>query len=203
VNQEPLNHLVAPAQMMVAVMDGDFERCKNLIQRGADISTMADSWGRTPLQEAAERGYTELCRLFLENGAVADQPAKDGTTALHYAAMRGSVDICRLLVAHGADVAHVRPYDAEEKYTSLQLAVINGHKEVVRFFVEECGEDLEQYSHGGKTLIALAQRFAHSELAAFLESYGRAMKTERAIHAELPVYDPAASPARSRGLSPL
>jgi ankyrin repeat protein len=58
-----------------------------------------------------------------------------GVTPLFYCASRGWTNLCRLLVEHGVD-----PNTKTDRgKTAMSIAFLNGHLEVLRYLVEECG----------------------------------------------------------------
>jgi ankyrin repeat protein len=73
----------------------------------------------TPLHKAAQRGYTNLVALLLENGADPNAVNANGSTPLHTAAAAGNTAIMGWLLAHKAEV------DARDNagLTPLYLAV--------------------------------------------------------------------------------
>merc|ERR1712100_21540 len=78
------------------------EIAKLLLENGAKVN-QADTEGRTPLNEAAEQGHTEITNLLLKKGADPNNIARksDGSTPLHYAA---NAEIAKLLLDNGAKV---------------------------------------------------------------------------------------------------
>jgi ankyrin repeat protein len=205
-DDQPLNPLVAPAQMMQAARDGHLKRCQKLIAQGADVPSFADSHGRTPLHEAALNGHLAICRLLLENGADPTRAMNDGTTPLHYAAGIGNVEMCRLLVTHGSelrDLDTAKLVSTDSALTPLHCAIINNRVDVLRYFIEECMEDIDQRHKDGRTLEELARAYAAHSVTEFLPSYSNAIRTECAIRDQLPVAEAREAPSRSRGFSPL
>ena len=53
---------------------------------------------------ASARGYLDVVRYLLEQGANRDKATNDGTTPLHYAAFHGRLEIAKLLMVYGADL---------------------------------------------------------------------------------------------------
>jgi len=71
-----------------------------LLAAGADVHAK-DKMGETPLQLAAEYGYTEIAELLLTYDANVNETDDEGKTALHKAHNR---DTAELLIARGANV---------------------------------------------------------------------------------------------------
>ena len=86
---------------------GDAESIRQLLDRGADVNSIANGrfpW--TPLMHAAFRGHPDAVRLLLDRGANLDHECLDGFTALTLAAGEEHWEIVRLLADRGGDVGH-------------------------------------------------------------------------------------------------
>jgi len=114
-----------------AAYEGDVERVKKLLKKGANPNTQSKD-GYTPLLVAAMEGHVEVVRLLLEHGA--DPNAKDinGDTPLHWAAFVGRVDMVKLLLERGADPT-AKNRDGK---TPLDLAREKGHRGVASLIEE-------------------------------------------------------------------
>jgi ankyrin repeat protein len=100
----------------------------------------------------------------------------NAVTPLHYAARLGYIDVCEVLVAGGASPSWMQKDNEYAAYlTPFQLVVRTGPLASVRFFVEECGEDLEQKTFGDRSLYELS--LEESEPRAYL----LALQTDRAL----------------------
>lgn len=88
---------------------------KILLEADANVNTLAErplntlakrSFGRTPLQLAAEQGDIDIVGLLLKAGANASAPPSEyrGLTALQGAAIGGYFQIARILLNRGAGV---------------------------------------------------------------------------------------------------
>ncbi len=92
------------------------------------------SGGRTALHCAAIRGWTDLCRLLVEQYQV-DPHCRDndrGYTALHWAANNGWPDVCRLLVEQYRVNPHCRDNSG---WTALHRACHYDQLDVVQYLV--------------------------------------------------------------------
>ena len=76
---------------------------------------------------ASQNAHLEVVRLLLDRGAVADQPAKDGTTPLMMASHNGHRDVVKLLQRFGANADVVRPDGA----SALDAAAEGGQAKIV------------------------------------------------------------------------
>ena len=89
----PLHHALRIGRLNAAMA---------LIKGGADISTR--SKGSTALHVASYRGYTQLCKLLIKNGAnVNEKNTQSGNTPLLYAMKNGKVETAKELISLSAD----------------------------------------------------------------------------------------------------
>jgi ankyrin repeat protein len=195
--------------LLKASLGGYIDICRMLLERDVDVGAAARD-GRTPLIVAAssERA-NELCRILLEKGADVTAATFKGWTALQAAVAFSNLGICRLLVAHGASPTYLAPGLGAHYLSPFQKAVQQGETELVRFFIDECGEDIAQRTRDGRTMLNLAGSF--SDIKAIL----RSAKTQRSVmikvsappradgpHSKSTDVDSAAL-AKSKGMSPL
>jgi ankyrin repeat protein len=89
------------SELLYAASEGDLEKCRALIQAGADINA-AQHYG-SPLHFAAANGNAPLCRLLVDAGALLTLRDTNEFLALTCAARNGHVEVCKLLVDAGAD----------------------------------------------------------------------------------------------------
>jgi ankyrin repeat protein/beta-lactamase regulating signal transducer with metallopeptidase domain len=117
-----------------AVIAGNVEQVKSLIDKGADINTKNEV-GRTPLHEAAYYSQREVAKVLIAKGANVNATDSSGKTPL-YEGVRGTRYVCELLIANGArvnarDNSGNTPlhYAAGRWYVGkdlLELLVVNG-----------------------------------------------------------------------------
>jgi len=97
--------------------------------KGAD-KNKADTGGYTPLIKASVANQVEVVRLLIDAGAEKDSVTRDhGFSALHFAASSNHVEVARFLVEAGAN--RIVPSSQMDGFTALDLAVTEGHTEVV------------------------------------------------------------------------
>ena len=114
--------------LMMAAQFGQFDICKLLIARGANVNTLGKV---TALFFGVKGGYYNVCNLLIEAGAEVNERLVQGYTALIVAAHYGHINICRLLLNFGAD----RNLVAGNNYTALKMAQDYGQAELVRLLL--------------------------------------------------------------------
>ena len=75
--------------------------------RGTDRKAEIDgpeSWGDTPVHNAAARGYRDTLSSLLNKGANVDEKNFYGDTPIHGAASHGKTDCVKLLLERGANI---------------------------------------------------------------------------------------------------
>ena len=83
--------------LIVAAEQGDAERVRELLARGARVEAEDDcQW--TALMRAASNGHLDLVQRFIDEGASIDHQGKIGFTALMAAAMNGHHETAELLI---------------------------------------------------------------------------------------------------------
>ncbi|EWY79535.1 hypothetical protein FOYG_17336 [Fusarium oxysporum NRRL 32931] len=161
---------------------------KLLLEKGADVESKDDKYGRTPLSWAARNGHVAVVKLLLEKGADtplswaaekgheavvklllekgADVESKDGhgQTPLSWAAENGHEAIVKLLLEEGADT---EPKDKVYGQTPLSRAAENGHEAVVKMLLEE-GADVESKDGHGQTPLSRAAENGHEAIVKIL-----------------------------------
>jgi hypothetical protein len=98
----PQQILGQPNPLLVAVLEGNAEGAKLLLEAGAPPD-LPDGFGATALLYAARGGHAALIRLLAAHGADLGQRDAEGDTALAYAAAAGQAASVELLLALGAD----------------------------------------------------------------------------------------------------
>jgi ankyrin repeat protein len=87
-----------------AVIIGNKEIVKLLIERGVDINSQDGLFESTALHLAAQNRHLEIVESLLSKGAKIETQNKYGRTALGIAAREGHKDVVELLAASGADI---------------------------------------------------------------------------------------------------
>ncbi|KAG7408365.1 Ankyrin repeat domain-containing protein 50 [Fusarium oxysporum f. sp. rapae] len=147
--------------LMLASYYGHCVIVKLLLDKGAEIESKDDEYGRTPLSWAAKNGHKAIVKLLLENGADIEAKDKDGRTPLLWAALMEYEAIVKLLLENGADI------EAKDKdgRTPLLWAALNEDEAVVKLLLEK-GAGVEAKDKDGRTPLLWA---AHKEYEAVVE----------------------------------
>ena len=130
---------------------GDKEKVLSLLPVVSDPAGIRGSYNQTLLHFAARNGWTDVCRLLVEQYQV-DPHCRDsdGKTALHNAARNGWTDVCRLLVEQYQVDPHCRNSIG---CTALHYASIYNHLDTVQYLVSSvCCDPLTEDKWGGTPL---------------------------------------------------
>jgi ankyrin repeat protein len=171
-----------------------------LIRAGADLNKK-DSWKKTPLQRAAEMGYTNVCEAILASGfpvdlgsairlgkrEIAKQMIRDhpklatqveddadlwaNTTPLGIAALEGDKEIVELLLKAGAPINAPTLRPERGNMTPLCNAVWAGHYEVAEMLCK-AGANCNVTGGPDETLLDWALRHSNKEMIDLLVKYG-------------------------------
>ncbi|KAI2629526.1 hypothetical protein GGR54DRAFT_266866 [Hypoxylon sp. NC1633] len=135
--------------LFYAISHGHFRVVQIFLKNCADID-IPDfcEFNRTPLGEAAFRGYDNIVTELLKKGAEVDWVDVRGNTPLTHAAAFGRSSTVRLLLDHGANV-----HEQGGKYHTALIAAAYGGKESIVEMLLEGGADI--HAQGGKYHTAL------------------------------------------------
>jgi len=136
--------------LWLAANDGHIEIVRILIEHGADVTTH-DHQGRTALMQAREGGHTGVVELLRQHGA---------KETLHGAVASGNIDAVKRFISQGADVnakiqGGITPLLCASKLPIVEMLV-------------SWGAHINARSQGGRTLLHLACRNGHKDVAEFL-----------------------------------
>lgn len=95
-------HVDRRSALNQAASDGNLDRIRRLLARGARINERKPSGGSTALSDAALNGQVEAVQLLLRRGAKIDRTNEDGNTPLHLAAFMCEFEIVEILLKNGA-----------------------------------------------------------------------------------------------------
>ena len=95
-------HVDRRSALNEAASNGNLDRIRRMLARGARINERKPSGGATALSDAALNGQVEAVKLLLRRGARIDRTNDDGNTPLHIAAFMCEFEIVELLLEKGA-----------------------------------------------------------------------------------------------------
>lgn len=113
--------------LLEAASDGDVEKVKSCLAKGADIETKNSRWKATPLYLAVNFDHEEVVEILLEKNANVDSKDCDGETPLYRAAAVGNETIVKMLLEHHADI-NAKDNDGR---TPLYIAVFEDNNDIV------------------------------------------------------------------------
>ena len=147
------------AEQLLSAFDppGDKEKVLSLLPVVSDPAGIRYSTNWTLLHFAARNGWTDVCRLLVEQYQV-DPHCRNsiGWTALHSAASRGWTDVCRLLVEQYQVDPHCRDSIG---WTALHSAAsIHNHLDVVQYLVSSVCCDPLTENNDGRTPLSYSRR---------------------------------------------
>lgn len=146
----------------VAVLENQARIVCLLFKNGAEVDN-PNRMGRTPLHEAADRGYLEIVTILLKlnSGAAADARTYHQWTALILAAGRGHTTVIKKLLEAGADIdlqtSENTPVNGRLGMTALHAAATVPEPEVglsAAHLLLRCGVDPNATMKNGETASA-------------------------------------------------
>jgi ankyrin repeat protein len=95
---------IARMGLLFDVSENRLDDVRKRLQQNPNDVHLADANGNSALHLAAEKGFTEMVKLLIDNGADLNAANADPPkwSPLHYAAYEGHADVVGLLVASGA-----------------------------------------------------------------------------------------------------
>lgn len=170
-----------------AVLSGNLDKVKSLIDDGVDVNTQIDKNNKDVLKTVIwenEEQYSENLTWLLKNYKLSR------TTALVVAISQGYGEITRLLLDKGAGV-NIRIIANNSKYsiTPLLLATYLGNAEIVQMLIEH-GADIHvrvaTRDLGGKTALSIAVKKNNLEIVQLLLRAGIIKKSAGIQKSEAP-----------------
>ena len=141
-----------------------FEQDWESIDRG-------DSYGRSPLSWAAERGHKAAVKLLLDTDKVnVDSQDRDCQTPLSYAAKYGHEAVVKLLL--DTDKVDVDSQD-RDRQTPLSYAAENGHEAVLKLLLDTGKVDVDSQDRDRQTPLSYAAVNGHEAAVKLLLDTGK------------------------------
>ena len=105
-----------------------------LLDSGADANAKNND-KLTALDLSCLKGFFDICKTLIEHSDLTYQDASNikGDFPLHYACRDGAHELVRLLLTKGAKINQLNGQDQN----CLDLAIKNGHREVVRILLDD------------------------------------------------------------------
>lgn len=144
--------------VMRAVIDNDIPRLKTLLELYKFRCTAGDNYA---IRAAAARGYADIVKLLLENGA---DCTDDDNYAIQIASEKGHTEIVKLLLEAGADCT------ANDNW-AVRRAAECGHTDVVKLLLE-AGADC---TARGNRAIQIASEKGYTDIVELLKQYGASL----------------------------
>ncbi|MBY0449597.1 MAG: ankyrin repeat domain-containing protein [Cyanobacteria bacterium] len=159
-----------PAYILDALKLGDLEKAKALILKKVDVN--ARSEGDTALTYAAykgatSKGYDEITRLLIQNGADVNLQDGEGATALMYTVSAGNETLTRYLVEEAH--ANVNIVD-RQKWSPLMLALIEEQEKLALYLIAK-NAYINEHSLTGETPLMIAAQSNQIEALNLLLDY--------------------------------
>jgi len=74
------------SDLITAIMYQEFDKAKELVEKGADINYQDETYGSTPLILACQYNFVDMAKYLIDKGADVNLQAKNGYTPLIAAA---------------------------------------------------------------------------------------------------------------------
>lgn len=96
--------MLSNSRFLEAVSHNNTDKVKEMIQQGMSPNTFECYFNRSALHIACSRGYRDVVRVLLENGANPNIRDNNLNTPLHLASSTESVDVVQMLLNYGTNV---------------------------------------------------------------------------------------------------
>ena len=143
---EAEKYSIDPAALIQALMNKEYDRAKNMVERGVDLNYLSGEF--TPLMCSIEN--IEILKLLLENGADVNQANKMNMTALTMAVMINNTDAVKLLLEYNADVNVVSTLNDQ---TPLMFAIQNKNETIIKLLQGKFADINAKDSFGNTALM--------------------------------------------------
>ena len=127
-------------QLYEACKSGDIKKVRELIKKGVNVNEKSDFIQDTALLIASHKGYFDIVKLLIENGADVNL-----NTPIRDAIMNGHYDIVKLLIENKAEysnnlfkISYIDNYAnrfVTESLTSLEIASRYEHRDIAKLLI--------------------------------------------------------------------
>lgn len=124
---------------------GKVDHIKHLLDEGANVNVMDERDGRTALMKAADQGFDELVKLFLDRGADVNATSYSGKTVLMSACPKCSAGTIERILDMGADINAA----CEDSSTALMRAASSRDINVIILLLER-GANVDARDQNGR-----------------------------------------------------
>uniref|UniRef100_A0A8D0L8J9 Fibronectin type III and ankyrin repeat domains 1 n=1 Tax=Sphenodon punctatus TaxID=8508 RepID=A0A8D0L8J9_SPHPU len=152
-----------------AVSMNDEDGLLNVLQGGHINVDTPDKLGFSALMVAAQKGYTRLMKILVENGTDVNKKNGSGKDSLMLACFCGHLDIVKFLRANGAS------WEARDRggCTAMHWAVDGGHCDVIAWMINDgCKVDVKDACLGWTPLMRVSAITGNKDVASLLISAG-------------------------------
>ncbi|XP_068902714.1 ankyrin repeat domain-containing protein 50-like isoform X1 [Tenebrio molitor] len=153
-------------KLIAGIQRDHLELVDRSLRNGADVNSV-DSYGNTPLANAAQRGDVGILSRLISEGADVDKVGATGKSPLSRAAYWGHLNAVEYLLSQGADLNAVNP----DGNTPLALAVQHNQMQVVEYLTT-VGANISKMGRKGKTPLSWAVLNENLEMIEFLLDNG-------------------------------
>ena len=162
--------------MHVVCINPDVSFIKKMIELGADWNIL-DDLNRKPIHYAACCKEDGPINYLISLGALIDEVDKEKKSPLMYACMAGRLDCAKALIRKNANILLK---DKITKNTAFHFACKNGHKEIVKYFLENTDIKIDLPGEDRMTGLMLASLYGHYDLVKFLiENKAKVIKKDK------------------------
>ena len=165
-------------ELIRAACLNNLPRVLQLIQLGAELDLVDETWGRSALYWASGEGHENVAKALLDgkdegHGAMVNLRNERDWTPLMRASDRGHEAVVRLLLLRGAE----QELQDRDGFTALHWAVFGDRPGVVALLCAAPGAAAAlalklNAAHGSRTPLAYAIHRGHAECEVMLRAYG-------------------------------